>query len=225
MPALTAMLRPVSSRTIGTRSSSRCMVRSSGPRTARTMQNSEAPTAAVSRAAASTSSVSRNGVAFTGVSKRGRLAAEVAVLGAAAGLDRQDALDLDLGAAPREADLVGERGERRHRLVGDPGEHGELVGGEEAPVVEQRLLGVLQRQACLGRVERGLRVAGRARLRRERDWLVRGQRHAGERTEAPPPPRNLAAPTALLRHPSRVLGGDRRAGARRSPPRTAVGLS
>ena len=32
------------------------------------MQNSDAPSSAVSRAAASTSSVSRNGVAFTGVS-------------------------------------------------------------------------------------------------------------------------------------------------------------
>ena len=46
------------------------MVRSSGPRTASTMQNSEAPRAAVSRAAARTSSVSRKGVALTGVSKR-----------------------------------------------------------------------------------------------------------------------------------------------------------
>ncbi len=46
------------------------MTRSSGPRTARTMQNSVAPSAAVSAAAARTSSVSRKGVAFTGVSKR-----------------------------------------------------------------------------------------------------------------------------------------------------------
>ena len=46
------------------------MVRSSGPRTASTMQNSLAPSAAVSRAAASTWSVSRKGVASTGVSKR-----------------------------------------------------------------------------------------------------------------------------------------------------------
>ena len=44
------------------------MVRSSGPRTASTMQNSLAPSAAVSRAAARTSSVSRKGVAFTTVS-------------------------------------------------------------------------------------------------------------------------------------------------------------
>ena len=46
------------------------MVRSSGPRTASTMQNSEAPSAAVSRAAVRTSSASRKGVALTGVSKR-----------------------------------------------------------------------------------------------------------------------------------------------------------
>ncbi len=68
MPALTATLSPVRSRTSGTSSSSRCIVRSSGPRRARTMQNSEAPSAAVSAAAASTSSVSRNGVAATLVS-------------------------------------------------------------------------------------------------------------------------------------------------------------
>ena len=46
------------------------MVRSSGPRTASTMQNSEAPAALVSGGGRSTSSVSRNGVALTGVSNR-----------------------------------------------------------------------------------------------------------------------------------------------------------
>ena len=44
------------------------MVFSSGPRTASTMQNSDAPMAAVSRAAAMSSSRSRNGVAWTTVS-------------------------------------------------------------------------------------------------------------------------------------------------------------
>ncbi len=43
-------------------------MRSSGPLTASTMQNSVAPRALVSSAALSTSSVSRNGVACTGVS-------------------------------------------------------------------------------------------------------------------------------------------------------------
>ena len=70
MPAETATFRPVASRTRGTSSRIRSRVRSSGPRTARTMQNSVAPAAAVSAAAASTSPVSRKGVAFTGVSKR-----------------------------------------------------------------------------------------------------------------------------------------------------------
>src|SRR5664280_2643173 len=44
-----------------------------------------------------------------GVEPRG-LRAEVAVLGASAGLGRQDALDLDLGAAPGQPDLVRPRG-------------------------------------------------------------------------------------------------------------------
>ena len=43
MPADTATLSPVRSRTRGTSSSRRAMVRSSGPRTASTMQNSDAP--------------------------------------------------------------------------------------------------------------------------------------------------------------------------------------
>ena len=69
-PALTATLRPVARRMTGTSSRMRVRVRSSGPRTARTRQNSDAPAALVSSAARSTSSVSRNGVAFTGLSKR-----------------------------------------------------------------------------------------------------------------------------------------------------------
>ena len=104
------------------------MVRSSGPRTASTMQNSLAPSAAVSRAAASTSSVSRNGVASTGVSKRGGLGAEVAVLGAATRLGREDALHLDGVAAPGQPDLVGEGGERRDLSVGNRRQRRKLFG-------------------------------------------------------------------------------------------------
>ena len=103
------------------------MVRSSGPRTARTMQNSEAPRAAVSRAAARTSSVSRKGVALTGRVEAGGLRAEVAVLGAAAGLGREDALDLDLGPAPGQPDLMGQRGQGHDGAVGQGGQGGELV--------------------------------------------------------------------------------------------------
>ena len=64
--------------------------------------------------ARSTSSVSRNGRGLhLGLELR-RLAAEVAVLGATAGLGREDALDLDLGTAPGQAHLVRQRRERRH---------------------------------------------------------------------------------------------------------------
>jgi hypothetical protein len=44
----------------------------------------------------------------------------VAVLRAAAGLQRHDALDLDLGAAPSHADLVRELEECRQVVVGRP---------------------------------------------------------------------------------------------------------
>ena len=71
----------------------------------------------------------------------GRLAAEVAVLGAAAGLGRQDPLDLDGVAAPREAHLVGQGGQRRHRRIGHVGEGGQLGGAQHPPLVEQRGLG------------------------------------------------------------------------------------
>ncbi len=113
------------------------MVRSSGPRTASTMQNSEAPRAAVSRAAARTSSVSRKGVALTGRVEARGLRAEVAVLGAAAGLGGQDALDLDLGPAPGQPDLVGQGGQRHDGAVGQRGQRGELVRRQEATLVEE----------------------------------------------------------------------------------------
>ncbi len=58
----------------------------------------------------------------------GRLAAEVAVLGAAAGLGREDALDLDGVAAPDQSHLVGEGGQRGDGRVGHVGQGGELVG-------------------------------------------------------------------------------------------------
>ena len=113
------------------------MVRSSGPRTARTMQNSEAPRRG---------RLLGRGQHLVGVEERrglhrrvelGRLAAEVAVLGAAAGLGRQDALDLDLGPAPGQAHLVGQGGRATApaSAAGRPG--GQLVGGELPPLVEQ----------------------------------------------------------------------------------------
>ena len=71
------------------------------------MQNSVAPVAAVSRAA----STERRDVEPHRAHRRLEapgLAAEVAVLGAAAGLDRDDPLDLHLRPAPAHPDLVGE---------------------------------------------------------------------------------------------------------------------
>ena len=70
-----------------------------------------------------------------------RLRAEVAVLRAAAGLGRQDALDLDLGARPGQSHLVGQGGQGRHLLVGQGGQGGQLVGGELAALVQQGVAG------------------------------------------------------------------------------------
>ena len=64
------------------------------------------------------------------------LRAEVAVLRAAAGLHRDDALDLDLGAAPAQPHLVREREQVGQRVVGQPQhlEHLRLV--EAAALLE-----------------------------------------------------------------------------------------
>ena len=53
----------------------------------------------------------------------------MAVLGAAAGLEADDALDLDLGAAPAHPDLVGERQQVVEPVVGQlqDGQHLVLV--------------------------------------------------------------------------------------------------
>ena len=113
------------------------MVRSSGPRTARTMQNSDAPRAAVSRAAVEDLvGIEEGGGLDRGV-EPGGLRAEVAVLGAAAGLGRQDPLDLDLGPAPGQADLVGQRGQGHDGAVGQGGQGGQLVPGQQAALVEE----------------------------------------------------------------------------------------
>ena len=94
------------------------MVRSSGPRSASTMQNSRgAEGLGLLGGREHLVGVEERRGQDRGLELR-RLAAEVAVLGAAAGLGRQDALDLDLGPAPRQAHLVGQRGERRDRRVG-----------------------------------------------------------------------------------------------------------
>ena len=80
--------------------------RASGPRTAATMQNSVAPVAAVSRRPRRAPGCRAAPPARASRTPDWR--AEVAVLGAAAGLDRDDTLDLDLRPAVAHADLVGE---------------------------------------------------------------------------------------------------------------------
>ena len=118
------------------------MVRSSGPRTASTMQNSEAPRAAVSSGGGEhLVGVEEGGGLDRGV-EAGGLGAEVAVLGAAAGLGRQDALDLDLGTAPGQADLVGQGGQRR-----DPPSGSAARPASSSPVSRRRS----SRRARLGR--------------------------------------------------------------------------
>ena len=99
--------------------------------------------------------VEERGGLHDGVELRG-LRAEVAVLGAAAGLGGEDALHLHLGTAPGQPHLVGEGGERRHALVGDRRQRGQLVGGE---------LATLGEEGFAGRVEEGPGVG--------HDWDVR----------------------------------------------------
>ena len=100
MPSDAATWMSTAARIAATPSRIWAISRSSGPRTAATMQNSVAPVAAVCLAASTSAGMSSQ-TARTGDVNRPGLRAEVAVLGAAAGLQRDDALDLDLGAAPR----------------------------------------------------------------------------------------------------------------------------
>ena len=81
---------------------------SSGPRTAATMQNSLAPVLRGLRAPPRTSDGMSSQTPRTGEENRPGLRAEVAVLRAAAGLERHDPLDLDLRAAPAHPHLVRE---------------------------------------------------------------------------------------------------------------------
>ena len=126
------------------------------------------------------------------------LRAEVSVLGAATGLRREDPLDLHLGAAPVESDLVGERRDRHDGAVGKSGQSCQLGARQEAVFVEERTLGCgyhltfgrgqgrLGRRGRLGRLGR-LRRLGRlgrlgrlrARRRRWRDGGTDSERRRG----------------------------------------------
>ena len=160
------------------------MVRSSGPRTASTMQNSEAPRAAVSRAAARTSSVSRKGVALTGRVEARRLRAEVAVLGAAAGLGRRMPSTSTSGPHQASRTWWASDGEGHHGTVGQRGQRGELVAGQKAALVEEGLFGagdhgpVRRTQGDLGSeaADAGAACGGGRNGRRQGSWWARRPR-------------------------------------------------
>ena len=91
----------------------------------------------------------------------------MAVLGAAPRLGRQDALDLDLGAAPGQADLVGQGGQVHDGAVGQGGQGGELARVEQAALVEEGRLGAGDHRP-VRRTEGGLGRRRRAAGRRDR---------------------------------------------------------
>ena len=72
------------------------------------------------------------------------LAAEVAVLGAAAGLEADDPLDLDLRAAVLHPYVVGELEQLGDRVVGEPQHLDQLVVRQALAVVEDLGAGALQ---------------------------------------------------------------------------------
>ena len=78
------------------------------------------------------------------------LRTEVAVLGAPAGLEADDALDLDLGAAPAHPDLVGQRQQFLEPVVGQL-QHGQNLVLVESLTPSQHLLtGEAQYVHCSG---------------------------------------------------------------------------
>ena len=97
------------------------------------MQNSVAPVAAVSTQIAPAPDVEPP--AHGRVEQPG-LRAEVAVLGAAAGLDRDDALDLDIRAAPAHTYLVGELEQLGDVVVGKREDVQHLVLVKASTVLE-----------------------------------------------------------------------------------------
>ena len=102
------------------------------------MQNSVAPVAAVSTAALTSDGMSSQARAHGGGEQPG-LRAEVAVLGAAAGLEADDALDLHLGAAVAHAHLVGELQQLGQALVRQPQAGQRLLLGQADAALEHLL--------------------------------------------------------------------------------------
>ena len=73
-----------------------------------------------------------------------RLRAERAVFGARARLGVDEALELDLGPAPRHPDLVRERDQRRQLVERQARDRERFVAGEAAALVEERAFGVCE---------------------------------------------------------------------------------
>ena len=91
-----------------------------------------------------------------------RLGAERAVFGARARLGVDQALELHLGPAPRQAHLVGERDERGQLVEREVGDRERFVSGEPAVVVEQGAFGGDERHGG----HRGIVTAPRVAARR-----------------------------------------------------------
>ncbi|MDQ0865135.1 hypothetical protein QF036_002716 [Arthrobacter globiformis] len=115
----------------------------SGPRTAATMQNSVAPGGRGFLRGLDQFGDVEPDAADGGVEQAG-LAAEVAVLRAAAGLDGDDALHLDVFAAVPEPDLVGKLQGRGKGLVREAEDFLELRLAEPDAVLEDLPAGDFQ---------------------------------------------------------------------------------
>ena len=59
------------------------------------------------------------------------------ILGAATGLGRKNAFDLDRVATPFETDFMGKRCEGRHCRIGNIGKHSEFLEAQLAAFIEQ----------------------------------------------------------------------------------------
>ena len=86
-----------------------------------------------------------------------RLRAERAVFGARARLGVDQALELHLGPAPRQAHLVGERDQRGQLVEREMGDRERFVPGEPAVFVEQGAFGGDERQGGHARDRNGRR--------------------------------------------------------------------
>ena len=131
------------------------------------------------------------------------LRAEVAVLRAPAGLERDDALDLDLRAAPAHPHLVGQREQRVERLVGQPQHVEDLRLGQARRPASSTWARAMSRMSKRGRRHEAGSLPSTAQRRRQA--VTRG---GGELRRA------ASDPAPAGRAPSSGYAGDGRAGRR-----------